>query len=127
MTRPFHPFVAQIKRNFRRAVSCVRNQKKLLAQFALQLVTHVFQRSRRTLPSAHSVAWIVSLEMISSGAQQIRVQGDAAHSKSNQYRHRCAQSQRNTVFEPFPPEVQRQKAEAEKSKSIPIRRSGFVH
>ena len=79
MPRAFHSFVAQIKRNFRRAIASVSNEKEFLAQLRFKIVAHFFQRRGRAFPSAHPVARIAPRKLITCDAQQIRVQRDQAH------------------------------------------------
>src|SRR5439155_11709950 len=41
-------------------------------------------------------------------------------------RHACAEPQHDARFEAFPPEINRQQAEAEEGEAVPIRRSALV-
>src|SRR5205807_10473965 len=107
-------------------ITRVGNQKKFLAQFCFEIVTHFLQGAGSAFPSAHPVAWITSLEVAPSHAQHIGVQGDDAHGEPNQYRHNRSQPERDTGFKFFPPEMNCQKTETDKGECIPIRCSSLV-
>src|SRR5947207_2512827 len=67
MPRTLWPFVAEIKRNFRRAVACIGDEKQFLSQLRFEIRAHFFDRSGRAFPAAHPVAWIASLQLITGG------------------------------------------------------------
>ena len=84
MPRAFHSFVVQIKRNFRRAIASVSNEKEFLAQLRFKIVAHFFQRLRRAFPSAHPITRIAPRQLVTGHPQQICVQCDQAHDQSHQ-------------------------------------------
>src|SRR5438094_347727 len=56
MSLAFDTFVAQIKRNLRRAFTFISNQENSLAEFRFEVVAQFLHGSRRRFPTPHSVA-----------------------------------------------------------------------
>jgi hypothetical protein len=92
MTRALGSFLAQVKRNLRSPVTRVRNKKKFFTQFCFEIIAHRFQHARGAFPPTHPVAWVASLQLVSNHAQQVCIEGQRAHSQSNQYRDGCAEA-----------------------------------
>src|SRR5215469_16994725 len=127
MSWAFHPFVAQIKRNFRRSIASVSNEKEFLTQLRFKVVAHSFQRLSRASPSTHPITRIAPPRMVARHPHYICIQCDHAHNQSQQNGDAGAYAQNNVRLKPFPPEIRGNQSEPKKSESIPIRRSVLVN